>query len=87
MQHLPPQMHPSRSNMPPYPGGFFNSYPQPPSQENMDSNESNYQDQSYSEQYQGEASESSGKEYEEDTGEFGGLVSYFSSQREDNLDS
>lgn len=91
---------PSRTNnMPPYqpsgmPGAYYNSYPPPP-QQAMEAGEEmlGYQTSSpYSEQFANEGGtlgeNSNSKSFEEESGgEFGGLVSYFSSQREDDLDT
>lgn len=48
-----------------------------------------YQDSPYSDQYEDAPVQenSNGKSPEQESGEFGGLVSYFSSQHEDDLDA
>lgn len=79
------------------PSNYYGGYPPPESMANEDAMPpSAYQGSPYQEEYAGEAgpeatenssSKSYSREAEETGGEFGGLVSYFSSQREDDLDS
>lgn len=97
MPMMPPHLQQPRSNLPPYhsniPPTFYGSYPPNSNIEGNDESlpSAQYQGSPYPEHYSGEgsvASENSNKEFEEESGgEFGGLVSYFSSQREDDLDT
>lgn len=90
-----PQQQSSGSTGPP-PPNYYGNYPHSESLANDDAMPPTaYPESPYPEEYAGEgtpeASENSNsKSYGgegEETGEFGGLVSYFSSQREDDLDS
>lgn len=93
------QQAPRTNSMPPYPPSgmpaYYNSYPPPPPQPSMEAGEEmlGYHTSSpYSEQFANEGGalgeNSNSKSFEEESGgEFGGLVSYFSSQREDDLDT
>ncbi|KRT80721.1 PHD finger motif containing protein [Oryctes borbonicus] len=90
-QHMQQQPSPVRNNMPPYhPAGMPPSYYGNYMQGSMGPDDAlppsgyNYSDQ-FSET---NSPQDIGKSYdEENSGEFGGLVSYFSSQREDDLDT
>lgn len=95
----PPPPSVSVSGGPP-PPNYYGGYPPPPPNESLGSEDamppSAYQGSPYQDDYGGEpgprepSDNSNSKSYggeAEDAGEFGGLVSYFSSQREDDLDS
>lgn len=93
--HLgPPHLQQPRSNISPYhtgiPQNYYESYPS--TNENEEPVASlQYHNSHFPENYSADASlpsDSNSKDYEDEaSGEFGGLVSYFSSQREDDLDS
>lgn len=75
---------------PTMPSNYYGAY-QPMANEEVLGNPPSYQaQQPYQEQFSGDSqgAEASGKGFEDESGgEFGGLVSYFSSQREDDLDT
>ncbi|KAI4459649.1 histone acetyltransferase [Holotrichia oblita] len=90
-QHIQPQTSPLRNNMPPYhpasvPPNYYGSFMQGGIGPDDALPPSGYQ---YSDQFsETNSPQDIGKSYdEENSGEFGGLVSYFSSQREDDLDT
>ncbi|GJQ73045.1 hypothetical protein Trydic_g1677 [Trypoxylus dichotomus] len=90
-QHIQQQPSPMRNNMPPYhpasvPPNYYGGYMQGGMGADDALPPSGYQ---YSDQFsETNSPQDIGKSYdEENSGEFGGLVSYFSSQREDDLDT
>lgn len=90
-QHIQPQASPLRNNMPPYhpasvPPSYYGGFMQGGIGSDDALTPSGYQ---YNDQFsETNSPQDIGKSYdEENSGEFGGLVSYFSSQREDDLDT
>lgn len=91
--HLQQHRTPNISPYPHIPPNYHYHYP-PPSSLNPDENSAPpvYEGSAYPETYSGDSEppseNSNSKAFEEESsGEFGGLVSYFSSQREDDLDT